>query len=275
MAQFYKELKELRVSKEISLEDLESKTKINIKYLKAIEEGDFNVLPTPYLRLFIRAYAIEIGGEADRALDQLDSFVGNKKPSVSASIKKTDKENDELFDNSSISSLLSNSNLKLRKDLLKVSMVSILFVFSIFIVKKIFSNESSTINQLSPQLNQKQIKIISEAQLLTDYNEDKFIEKSLNIEPPFFFSINTDNQIGIIVTQDTLKPYRKFLYPGSELDLEGFIETAQIIFTNTEKVKARLNGVDLSLIENYPHPLKLTIRSSPPSITVRLYTPLN
>ena len=275
MAQFYKELKELRVSKEISLEDLESKTKINIKYLKAIEEGNFNVLPAPYLRLFLRAYAIEIGGEADRALDQLDSFVGNTKPSVSASIKKNDIEEDELFDSSSIFSVLSNSNLKLRKDVLKVSMLSILFIFSIIIVKKIFSNDLSTINQSSLQLNQKQIKIISEEQLLTDYNEDKFIEKSLDIEPPFFFSINTDSQIGIIVTQDTLKPYRKFLYPGTELDLEGFIKSAEIIFTNTEKVKARLNGVDLSLIENYPHPLKLIIRSSPPSMTVRLYTPFN
>ena len=275
MAQFYKELKELRISKDISLEDLELKTKINIKYLKAIEAGDFNILPTPYLRLFIRAYAIEIGGEANRALDQLDSFVGNKKPSVSASIKRNDKEEDERFDNSSILSVLSNSNLKLRKDVLKVSMLSILFVFSIIVVKKIYSNEKSKSKQSSQQLNQKKINIISEEELLTDYNEDKFIEKSLNIEPPFFFSINTDNQIGIIVTQDTLKPYRKFLYPGSELDLEGFIETAQIIFTNTEKVKARLNGVDLSLIENYPHPLKLTIRSSPPSITVRLYTPFN
>ena len=275
MAQFYKELKELRISKDISLEDLESKTKINIKYLKAIEEGDFNVLPTPYLRLFLRAYAIEIGGAADRALDQLDSFVGNTRPSVSASIKKNDKEHDEFFENSSILSVLSNSNLKLRKDVLKVSMLSILFIFSIIVVKKIFSNDTGTINHSSLQLNQKKIDIISEEELLTDYNEDKFIEKSLNIEPPFFFSINTDSQIGIIVTQDTLKPYTKFLYPGSELDLEGFIKTAQIIFTNTDKVKARLNGIDLSLIENYPHPLKLIIRSSPPSITVRLYTPFN
>ena len=275
MAQFYKELKELRVSKEISLEDLESKTKINIKYLKAIEEGDFNILPAPYLRLFIRAYAIEIGGEANRALDQLDSFVGNKKPSVSASIKRSDTEEDEHFDNSSILSVLSNSNLKLRKDVLKVSMLSILFVFSIIVVKKIYSNEKSKSKQSSQQLNQKKINIISEEELLTDYNEDKFIEKSLNIEPPFFFSINTNSQVGIIVKQDTLRPYTKYLYPGTELDLEGFIKTAQIIFTNTEKVKARLNGIDLSLIENYPHPLKLIIRASPPSITVRLYTPFN
>ena len=51
MAQFYKELKDLRISKEISLEDLESKTKINIKYLNAIEQGDFDILPTPYLKI--------------------------------------------------------------------------------------------------------------------------------------------------------------------------------------------------------------------------------
>ena len=44
MAQFYKELKELRISKEISLEDLQSKTKINIRYLEAIESGNFEEL---------------------------------------------------------------------------------------------------------------------------------------------------------------------------------------------------------------------------------------
>ena len=89
MAQFYKELKDLRISKEISLEDLESKTKINVKYLNAIEQGDFDILPTPYLRLFIRAYAVEIGGDAERALEQLDSFVGNNRPPAATSqIKK-------------------------------------------------------------------------------------------------------------------------------------------------------------------------------------------
>ena len=100
MAQFYKELKDLRISKEISLEDLESKTKINVKYLNAIEQGDFDILPTPYLRLFIRAYAIEIGGNAERALEQLDSFVGNNRPTAATSqIKNIDKEENKIDDN--------------------------------------------------------------------------------------------------------------------------------------------------------------------------------
>ena len=112
-------------------------------------------------------------------------------------------------------------------------------------------------------------------ELLKNYAEDKFIEKSLSSSPPYFFSINADSELGILVEQDTLKPYTKFLYPGTELNLEGFISNAKFIFTNTNKIKARLNGEDLSLIENYPHPLKVIIRSSPPSISVKLFTPLN
>ena len=100
MAQFYKELKDLRISKEISLEDLESKTKINVKYLNAIEQGDFDILPTPYLRLFIRAYAVEIGGDAERALEQLDSFVGNNRSTTATSqIKNTDKDENKINEN--------------------------------------------------------------------------------------------------------------------------------------------------------------------------------
>ena len=275
MAQFYKELKELRVSKEISLEDLQSKTKINIRYLEAIESGNFEVLPTPYLRLFIRAYALEIGGDANRALEQLDSFVGLSNKSVKSSIKPTEKEDKNFNNEFNFFNLLANSNLKLRKDILKVSLLSVLFIFSILIIKKIFSNEVTQIEESSFNVQHNQIKIISEQDLMKNYTEDKYIEKSLITMPPFFFSINADSEIGILVEQDTLKPYTKFLYPGTEVNLEGFISSAKLIFTNTDKIKARLNGEDLSLIENYPHPLKVFIRSSPPSISVRLFTPLN
>ena len=275
MAQFYKELKELRVSKEISLEDLQSKTKININYINAIEEGNFEILPTPYLRLFIRAYALEIGGDAERALEQLDGFVGNSRKSGNSQIKNIEKEEPTYKYDFSFFSLLSDSNLKLRNDILKVSLLSVLFIFSILIIKKIFSNEIEQLESETFKVQQDQIKIITEEDLLINYAEDKFIEKSLSTTPPYFFSINADSKIGILAEQDTLKPYTKFLYPGTEINLEGFISSAKFIFTNTNKIKARLNGEELSLIENYPHPLKVVIRSSPPSISVRLFTPLN
>ena len=79
MASFFIELKELRKSKEISLDQIHQRTKINMRYLRAIEAGEFEILPIPYLRLFLRAYAKEIGGDANNALEQLDSFLGTPK----------------------------------------------------------------------------------------------------------------------------------------------------------------------------------------------------
>ena len=276
MAQFYKELKDLRVSKEISLEDLESKTKINIKYLNAIEQGDFDILPAPYLRLFIRAYAIEIGGDAERALEQLDSFVGNNRPPAATSqLKNNDKEESKIDENSSFFNLLSESNLKLRNDILKVSLLSILFIFSIIIIKNI-SNETKSFNTNSSENTYKnQIKVIDDEELLLNYAEDKFIEKSLNIEPPFFLTVNANSELSMLIKQDTIDTYTELLYPGTEINLQGFVSEAKIIFSNTDNMKARLNGEELSIIENYPHPLKLIIQSSPPSISIRLFTPLN
>ena len=214
MAQFYKELKDLRISKDISLEDLESKTKINVKYLNAIEQGDFDILPTPYLRLFIRAYAIEIGGNAERALEQLDSFVGNNRSTAATSqIKNIDKEENKIDENFSFLNLLSDSNLKLRNDILKVSLLSILFIFSIIIIKNI-SNETKNLNTNSLQSAYKnQIKIIDDEELLINYAEDKFIEKSLNMEPPFFLSVNANSELSMLIEQDTLDTYTELLYP--------------------------------------------------------------
>ena len=108
-----------------------------------------------------------------------------------------------------------------------------------------------------------------------NYAEDKFIEKSLNIEPPFFLSVNANSELSMLIDQDTLDTYTELLYPGTEKNLQGFISKAKIIFSNTDKIKARLNGEELSIIENYPYPLKLIVQSSPASISIRLFTPLN
>ena len=68
MAPFYEELKSLREKQGIDLEEIHNRTKINLESLKAIELGQFDILPTPYVRLFIKAYAIEIGGDTNETL---------------------------------------------------------------------------------------------------------------------------------------------------------------------------------------------------------------
>ena len=275
MAQFYKELKELRISKEISLEELEAKTKININYLEAIESGNFNILPIPYLRLFIRAYATEIGGDSERSLEQLDSFIGHgkhtNKPNV-ISDKRTEKK--RIPEKASFLSLLSDSNLKLRKDIMTVLTLSILFIFSIFIIKKIFSNEVEYPNNIAEKKIIRKVKLIAEEDLMSNYTEDKFIEESLPLVPPFILKISANNDIGISIKNDTLKSYDQYLNPGTEVNLV-IGDRAELLFTNTNKLKLRLNGTDLNQIKNHPYPSRLTIKASPPSFNAKLYKPLN
>jgi cytoskeletal protein RodZ len=66
MNKFADELRASREAKHISLTDISSATKIQLKYLRAMEEGDFAFLPGPYIRAFIRDYAtaVQIDPEA-------------------------------------------------------------------------------------------------------------------------------------------------------------------------------------------------------------------
>lgn len=51
------ELKTAREEKDISLQQIASKTKIDIKFLRAIENANFEILPDLYMKAFIREFA--------------------------------------------------------------------------------------------------------------------------------------------------------------------------------------------------------------------------
>jgi len=68
----HQKLKEAREAKEVSLELLSQNTRIRQEYLSAMEEGDFSFLPRPYVRMFVKAYAEEVGLDPGEALAEFD-----------------------------------------------------------------------------------------------------------------------------------------------------------------------------------------------------------
>ena len=50
-------LRDKRELKRISLSDISAFTRINQRFLEAIESGNFSVLPQTYVRAFLREYA--------------------------------------------------------------------------------------------------------------------------------------------------------------------------------------------------------------------------
>ena len=69
---FFDALKSHRESQDIEISEICEFTKINKRYIEAIESGDFTVLPTVYMRLFLRAYAEFIGADSTKALEDFE-----------------------------------------------------------------------------------------------------------------------------------------------------------------------------------------------------------
>jgi cytoskeletal protein RodZ len=65
-----RELKNVRIKRELSLEDVSQLVKIHKNYLEKIEEGDFSFLPRVYIFTYIKEYAQEMGIRNDETLEQ-------------------------------------------------------------------------------------------------------------------------------------------------------------------------------------------------------------
>ena len=72
-------LREAREARGHSLEDVEKATRIRVKYLEALESGDFGVLPSAtQARGFLRNYAQFLGLDAEAVLARYGEAVNKK-----------------------------------------------------------------------------------------------------------------------------------------------------------------------------------------------------
>ncbi|PWU22093.1 MAG: hypothetical protein C5B48_10655 [Candidatus Rokuibacteriota bacterium] len=71
MAEIGSTLRETRIRKKIDITTVEEATKIRAKYLRAIENEEWNVLPGPtYVKTFLRTYAQYLGLDAHLLVDE-------------------------------------------------------------------------------------------------------------------------------------------------------------------------------------------------------------
>ena len=67
------QLRRAREALGLTLEDVQQKTKIHAEYLQALENDQFDSLPSPfYVRAFLRTYARCLGMDPQAALDRYE-----------------------------------------------------------------------------------------------------------------------------------------------------------------------------------------------------------
>jgi cytoskeletal protein RodZ len=146
------ELRSARESKKISIDQIFTKTRIDKKYLMAIEDGNFSIMPEVYIRAFIREYSKTIGLDPAEILQKFDLAKEGKNynfesEQTNQQEEKITKETVEtkLADASKfdISPEVSESNYKSNKPLLYF-VTAVGMLLTIFIVYKLFLTDQKT-----------------------------------------------------------------------------------------------------------------------------------
>lgn len=91
MNKFSEELRRHREEKNVTLADIAQQTRISIRYLQAIDQGAFDVLPQTYIRAFIKAYAEAIGMNASETLKQYDIHTTPEFREETAAVRQEDR----------------------------------------------------------------------------------------------------------------------------------------------------------------------------------------
>jgi len=79
-------LRRARELRGMSLQDVADITLINVKYLQALEAGQFSVLPEPYVRAFLRGYATTVGLDPAEVMKEFDQGSAPPPPAPAADL---------------------------------------------------------------------------------------------------------------------------------------------------------------------------------------------
>ena len=134
MSDLHKKLKALRREQKMDLAAIEKRTKINLEYLKAIDSGKFEVLPSTYIRLFLKAYCVEIGADPVDAMRQMDILLGveDSETIPMPEVEKPVEENGEP-DESTETITMDLHPHEMRSDWVKGVTMIVVLIFSIYI----------------------------------------------------------------------------------------------------------------------------------------------
>ncbi len=273
MSDLHKKLKALRREQKIDLAAIEKRTKINLEYLKAIESGKFEVLPSTYIRLFLKAYCVEIGADPVDAMRQMDILLGVEGsetipiPEVEAPIEENGEPNE-----STKKIAMDLPPHEMRSDWVKGVIMIVVLIFSIYIVKQIVSNKPSQVFDNNAVLEQT-VEPITDFELINDYVLDKTNTGSLEVDPPYQAKIVARKaQVWFRTETDSALPIENILHKEQQ-DHFRFVKRFDILINPTNNIELYWSGQRVPYLESTPHPAKITLDGTSKTVTVLHYVP--
>ena len=275
MSDLHIKLKALRREQKIDLAELEKRTKIKLEFLKAIESGKFEVLPSTYIRLFLKAYCIEIGADPVDALRQMNILLGDEEPeALPIAAEEIPVEENGESDEGTETIAMDHPPHEMRSDWVKGAAMIILLIFSIYIIKQIVSEQAPQVSGNNAVV-ESTVEPITDIELINDFVIDKTNTGSLDVDPPYLAKIvSRKAQVWFRTETDSALPIENILHNGQQ-DNFRFVERFDILINPTTNVDLYWSGQLVPYLESTPHPAKITLDGSAKTVTVMHYVPQN
>ena len=142
---FFLALKSHRESNGITLDEISEFTKINPKYVNAIEEGNFNIIPNIYMRLFIRSYVKYIGADHNQALADYELYTTGKIQPKFAETNDSISVQEKSAPSNNINEIGKEFQVNYTQ-IIKIAFAILIIFIAFFIVKTISEEEQKNPN---------------------------------------------------------------------------------------------------------------------------------
>lgn len=238
---FAAELKKMRVDRQISLMDISAATRINLKFLEALEEGNFAVLPQTYIRAFIREYADQVGMDPKEAMRKYDDL---KQPRAAERPEAGPAAHTVPATKSEEQTLLNQVLLYVQKNAVFLLLVGLSLAFLIYLVRPTSDASSSAISEVPFD------KVIQE-------QEAALPKKEGPVPLPVLTSpAQRDSLLLEMVTRDSVwmtimidaSPIKEYLFPPNRKGSWKAQEKFALTMGNAGGATFRLNGVEIGAL---------------------------
>ena len=274
------ELKTAREEKDISLQQIASKTKIDIKFLRAIENANFDILPDLYMKAFIREFAQYIDLDPNAIIQKFENAKQGKPeeaPVTETAAEApqeaiTEEKAGKKFDSVETAPLTASAyeNVKTKKLNTNYVYVGTIAVLVLILVYVLFVKSSSPdiIQESFSQQTSNQDKPRYE---MTEQNnnpsQDNSMQSNSNMSDSLRLSVQTLSRVWVKVASDGKIITQQVYQPDSKLNFAAS-KNFSVTVGNAGMVKLLLNNKPIQNIGKTGEIRNLYITPD----TIRYYT---
>lgn len=159
MQKIGKMLKEKRIEQGLSVDDVSEKTRLTVKHVKALENGDLSFFheDLSYLRYFVKSYCEVVGVDFEDIKEELRTSIDDYTMTFVENEALSHKEIEKNIANSEKLSKVDTANMKVKKrhnkkpDVSLISLIAIVIVVIIVVVFSLFMFFSKGKETAKPQ----------------------------------------------------------------------------------------------------------------------------